>query len=90
MLAGRFKYDRAAPIFDCKINGNAVTLDDISHSYPMMISEWLYGDKNKLWNLHQAAAGIGQVRYADLISASPNSGVIDFRPNRPMGWEVTD
>jgi hypothetical protein len=71
MMAGRFKYDHSAPVFDCKVNGNPVTLDDISHSYPMMISEWLYGDKEKLWSLRQAAEGFRLAAFAESAGALP-------------------
>lgn len=77
-LAGRFKYNRNAPIFDCKVNGNPVTLDDFSHSYPMMISEWLYGDKKRLFSLEDAMKANEKVESAMRGEPDPVVGQIQF------------
>lgn len=78
-LAGRFKYNRNAPVFDCKVNGNPVTLDDFSHSYPAMISEWLYGDKKRLFSLEDALKANEKVEAAMRQDPDPVVGEIDFR-----------
>lgn len=77
-LAGRFKYNRNTPIFDCKVNGNSVTLDDFSHSYPMMISEWLYGDKKRLFSLEDAMKANEKVEMAIRLEPDPVVGEIQF------------
>lgn len=89
MMAGRFKYDRTAPIFDAKINGNPITLDDISHSYPMMVSEWLYGDKGKLWSLRDSMEGHDRASFATGAHGFPK-GEIEFRTREPVGKAVMD
>ena len=78
MMAGRFKYDNLAPVFDCKVNGNPVTLDDFSHSYPMMISEWMHGDRRKLWSLTDAVKATEKVRAAMRLDLNPVSGAVHF------------
>ncbi len=89
MMAGRFKYDHTAPVFDAKVNGNPITLDDISHSYPMMVSEWLYGDKGRLWSLRDALDGAARAEFASLLHTLPK-GEIDFRRIDTVGTVVMD
>lgn len=61
-LAGRFKYDRTHPAFEAKVNGIDVTLEHIHASYVLMVSEWLHGDKSKLWNLEDALKATKKVK----------------------------
>lgn len=77
-MAGRFKYDMAAPVFDAKVNGNPVTLDDIGRSYVIMISEWLHGDKGKLWSLTDAIKGARKVEWATRMATGSLAGEINF------------
>lgn len=77
-LAGRFKYNRTSPIFDCKVNGNPVTLDDFSHSYPMMVSDWLYSKNNWLWTLEDSMKANRKVEEAMKQDPNPTVGEVRF------------
>lgn len=77
-MAGRFKYNRTSPVFDCKVNGNPVTLDDFSQSYLLMVSEWLHGDKERLWSLEDAWKANRKVEEAIHREPNPEVGEITF------------
>ena len=78
-LAGRFKYDRTRPAIEAKVNGIDVTLEHIHASYVLMVSEWLHGDKGKLWSLEDAVKANRKVEEAMRLDANPSIGQIEFR-----------
>lgn len=81
MLAGKFKYDRNRPAFEAKVDGLDVTLEHIHASYVLMISEWLYGDKGKLWSLADAITATEKVEWAIDHAPFTADGEINFQ-----GW----
>lgn len=77
-LAGRFKYDRTRPAFEAKVNGIDVTLEHIHASYVLMVSEWLHGDKGKLWSLEDALKATKKVELAMGLAVSEVAGELNF------------
>lgn len=77
-LAGKFKYDRTRPAFEAKVNGLDVTLEHIHASYVLMVSEWLHGDKNKLWSLEDALKATQKVEKVLAWGYGGDTGEIDF------------
>ena len=80
-LCGRFKYDRTRPAFEAKVDGLGVTLEHIHASYVIMVSEWLHGDRNKLWSLTDAIKATERVEKAIALMPDGDTGEIDFRGN---------
>lgn len=77
-LAGQFKYDRTRPAFEAKVNGLDVTLEHIHASYVLMVSEWLHGDKGKLWSLTDAMQANNKVESCIRMQPEPVAGTIEF------------
>lgn len=77
-LAGKFKWDRTCPVYEAKVNGIDVTMEHIHASYMLMVSEWLHGDKGKLWSLGDAIAAAQKVKKVIVSGYGGDSGEIDF------------
>lgn len=89
-MAGKFVYDNKSPMFEAHVDGNQITLEMIERSYLIMLSEWMYGDRNRLWSLEDAAAASKKV---ELIMGWPpplDGGEIDFGEIDDCLWKVQE
>jgi hypothetical protein len=78
-MAGRFKYSRRSPAMDLTVDGYEVSLGHVEESYVMMVSQWIHGDKEKLWSLEDALKASQKVEWALSQGYSQEAGEIDFR-----------
>lgn len=77
-LAGRLIYNNHRPAFKASVNGIELNQGHFEESYVIMISEWLYGDKSKLWSLEDALKANQKVELAMGLAVSEVAGEINF------------
>ena len=53
-LAKKLTLNNQSPVFKCKINGRAVTQDEIGESYVRMVERFENGDVDMLWDFRDA------------------------------------
>lgn len=87
-LSGKFKYDRTSPMFEAFVNGDPVTLEMVERSYLIMLSEWMYGDRNRLWSLEDAAKASEKVMGAIAHNTGEVVGEASFFPPGLAPWVV--
>jgi hypothetical protein len=85
-LAGKLTYSRISPVFQCTVDGMDLPLCVVEESYVLMLSEWLHGDKSKLWSLEDAVKASQKVEQILKAGYPMDKGEIDFQVKVGPAW----
>jgi hypothetical protein len=85
-LAGKLTYSRNSPVFQCSVDGMDLPLGIIEESYVVMLSEWLHGDRSRLWSLGDSVLAHKKVEQVLRVGYPEDKGTInlDYRPT--VAW----